>query len=314
MTTSRDNDNVLQFTGNGEPQVTIRKGPQQWGIAHTQEHFKDAQWTFYADGRFLFTPSALLRLKKDLPPMTGTYALQGSTIEFAGQQQISPSTSISLDGTIRLQEEQILLHAVYTLASHTQLIALVQQQLSQGVAAPSPLSVVAYGSVMVPSVCKIALQGKVDAHAFGPLSGTLKILPNASRLDTNPFMVELTMDDPNGLGAIYWTSFLPYIDNQGELISEIKFLSDKQLCLTVAQNQNRLSPSWSTLLSLGGRSSLREEIPIGAWAIDSTLHLSLQDDTLSGEIHARGCSYAHHPDTGPFSVYDARLTGKRLIL
>src|SRR5579885_1456521 len=311
MTMSRDNDNACQFTGDGEPQVTIRKGPQQWGITNTQEHFKDAQWTFYADGRFLFMPSALIRLKKDLQPMTGTYSLQGSAIEFTGLQQLSPSASTSLDGTIRLQGEQILLHAVYTLTSHIQLIALIQQQLSQGVAAPSPLSAVAYGGVMVPSVFKIALQGKVDAHAFGPLPGTLKIMPNAARLDTNPFMVELTMDDPNSLGAIYWTSFLPYIDNQGELISEIKFLSDGQMCLTVTCNQNRLSPSWSTLLSLGERSSLREEIPIGAWAIDGTLLLSLQDDALSGEIHARGCSYAHHPDTGPFSIYDAQLTGKR---
>jgi hypothetical protein len=311
MILNKNDENPWQFIGDGELHVTVHKGPQQWSIAHTIEHFKNAQWAFYADGRFVFTPPALVALRKDLQPMMGRYSLEDSTIEFAAEQYISQSTSSSLDGTIHQQGEQMLLHAVYTLASHTPLIVVIEQPLSQlaQMAIASPLPVKMYGRVAVPSAFTIELEGVVDSRSFGPLPATLKILPTTSPLDTNPFMVELALEDPNILGAIYWTSFLAYIHDQGELISKIEILSDSQLRLTVTYNQNRLTPSWSTFLQIGSK-----DIPVGAWALDGTMTLFVQDDTISGEIRARGCTYADHPDTGPFSIYQAQLTGKKLVI
>lgn len=54
MITDSNHNTFQQFIGDGEPHITVHQGPQQWGITHTIEHFKDAQWTFYADGRFFF--------------------------------------------------------------------------------------------------------------------------------------------------------------------------------------------------------------------------------------------------------------------
>lgn len=313
MITDRDNENPLQFIGDGELHITVHKGPQQWGITHAIEHFKDAQWTFHANGHFVFTPLVLVALRKDLQPMMGRYSLEDSTIEFAAEQYISQSTSSSLDGAIHRQGEHMLLHAVYTLSSHTPLIVVIEQLLSPlaHTAIASSLPVKMYGRVAVPSVFAIELEGVVDSRPFGPLPAMLKILPTTSPLDTNPFMVELTLEDPTILGAIYWTSFLGYINNEDELISRIDILSDSQVRLTATNNQNRLTPSWSTFLQIGGYISRSEDIPVGAWALNGTMALSLQDDAISGEIRARGCSYADHPDTGPFSIYQAQFTGKR---
>jgi hypothetical protein len=196
--------------------------------------------------------------------------------------------------------------------SNSQIVALVHQRLSRYVVAPVYTGT--SRDIVVPSIFDVLLQGNVDTYAFQSLSGTLKILPGSSSMDANPFVVELAMQDPQIPGAIYWTSFLNYTRNRGEQISKIEFLAANQIRLTAAHNQNRLSPSWSTLMRFKGHINSLVDMPIGAWAMEGALVFSVLGNTISGDIHAHGYSYADYPGIDLPSIYAARFTGQKKVV
>jgi hypothetical protein len=352
MNNEKKNGFTEHLIGTGEVCITLKKGSQH-SIPYVHKRFSYAQWTFRADASFLLTAPPEVQ---DLVPLVGTHTSNEAIIEFACEQQLSKSTTVTVDGIIHLQAEPILLQAIYMIDSKEQMVAQIHQLLSQAIVTAEPVPEVPhidsrYG-ITVPTVFGISVRGTVDAQPFGPLAGTLEIRQCSSPTDTNPFIVELNIEESEKLkrpGAIFWTSFCKQTNMWGEVggmqISIVELLTDSQIAVRVSNNQYPF-PSWSTLGTLETPMSVTEdiceigteigltddemvsisatlhvqkqlrgeldsntkqELIVSATATDGILTFSIQDDLLSGEIHARGHTLLEHAST-----YDASLTGKRL--
>ena len=70
--------------------------------------------------------------------------------------------------------------------------------------------------LQVPSTFRISLGGTVDAQPFGPLPGTLQIVPSAPG-DPNPFAVTLLTAALDTQGSLSWSSFTPRHVGPGEV-------------------------------------------------------------------------------------------------
>jgi hypothetical protein len=101
--------------------------------------------------------------------------------------------------------------------------------------------------IQIPSVFEITLQGKTGEQPFGPLPGTLMIMPSAPQ-DPNPFSVTLTMDTQTIVnGWITWNSFIPLKDHYCDI-----YVKKEQIHLEIRSDENYIWPlNWYTVLQNG---------------------------------------------------------------
>ncbi|MUG97368.1 hypothetical protein F7734_35585 [Scytonema sp. UIC 10036] len=222
-------NSMLRLTGEGEPEIKLLKGIQ-WRTQHTQLIFKGAEWTFYTDGRFFFTaPVQTANSSTELFTICGTYSKVGNKFAFEGERRVA-SSSISLDGTICINGDNIDLNVIYTNSIYQRQIARISQKLAKQlqavVNAPkienNPVSlkqkpgsetltleedgVLKINKFQDISIFRVSLEGKTEAGFFGPLPGLLYITQSSS--SQKPFAVDL-MINPKLLvtnGGIIWNS------------------------------------------------------------------------------------------------------------
>jgi len=167
---------IMRWEGTQVPTVQMLKGKQAW-IESVQRVFQGGIWTFYSDGKFVFTASP--NTPSTLFPITGTYTQRTNEIQFQAEKQ-SDDTKVALDGTIRGQGKTATLEILYTVSGpFAQEVAQISQGLSP---ASSSSSQTAIQGIPVPSIFEISLQGKTDNQSFGPLIGKLQIT-TPSKLD-----------------------------------------------------------------------------------------------------------------------------------
>jgi CHAT domain-containing protein len=159
--------------------------------------------------------------------------------------------------------------------------------------------------IQVPSSFRLSLRGKTEAKQFGPLSGTLRILPSADG-STNPFYVLLKTDSDKVNGSLYWSS--AFTNQTGQKASSRITVNGNQVHLEVIPTQGQLltDVSWFTLVS-GKLGDLTERSPIPTSVKQGTLTFSIQGNSISGKIVAEGTSYFNS-----LSNYEAEFTGQIL--
>jgi CHAT domain-containing protein len=303
MTQSNPSKNLrssFRLTGAKEPKIEILKGAQ-WGEERTRRMFERASWLFHPDGRFLFIPSQNTDVRLDLFPISGNYSKVDDRFEFQGERQSPSGTSASVDGIIDINGENILLNVIYTVAAMaSQKIAKISQTLfRQPQAASSELKII--DGTRVPSIFRISLKGKTEAHPFGPLPGILKILPRYPG-DPNPFFVTFSTDTMDTNGSILWDSFTHLRFGQGKPNGEI-IVRGNQVRLEVKTSENiRVGLTWFTQT----RGELVPDIPVGVTVKSGTFTFSIKGKRISGEIHASGIS-----DFNQSSAYEAQFIGQR---
>jgi hypothetical protein len=229
-------DNELHLIGRGLPTISFLKR-EQWGEEATQQVFQGAIWMFRPDGTFIFTRSAVANFRDYL--IEGVYTQADTIIEFHGE-----AGSTSLDGVLHLQENTIQLQALYAIQAKK--VVGVVQTLSQYSRAVAHMHQVNIGGFQIPTIYRLSLSGKVDEHTFGPLPGTLDLLP-ATGKDPGPFLVQLATDSLTDIGHLYWTTFIYFLDGGGTLESTIVLTGNGQARLEVAQGHSLMGPSWSTI-------------------------------------------------------------------
>jgi hypothetical protein len=295
-------EHILNLVGVGEPHITFLKGGQ-WGPERTIGVFKGGAWTLYTDGTFLFQPPLVADVRDDLYPIQGTCTLVNGILEFQGMQQSESGTASSaLDGTMKMRYGTVCLDVIHTVASSMQQIVRVTQMLSSKLIVedqPAPFSIAGF---YIPLVYSIVLAGNVDGNTFGPLNGSLKLLP-PGRADSNPFRLELTTEYTRSTGSLFWTSFLQYLHGQGLQCSKITICEDDQVILETLENVNPVSPSWFTTQVVPAIGQIMQ----GVTGEQGQLAISPRAEHLSGTIHAKGTS-----DLGQNSIYQAQILGQIL--
>lgn len=292
---------TLSLTGTKEPQFQNLQGAW-WGTEQLQVMFLGANWIFSDDNTFVFAPPPMANVSDDLYPIFGTYSKVDNIWKFQGERQWGGS-STSVDGTIFLEGDKAVLDAIYTVsAMDSQKIARISQTLSQGnvQATYSPPKTEIEG-IKVPSVFKISLQGETDDKSFGTLSGILKIKPNHSTKNPNPFVVTLETDARDRNGSLSWIS--------EEVLSSVKSQ------ITVNNNQVSLqlksSPSSGIFPDLtwwafpSSRVNESNNSPLVVTGIEGALIFKIQNNQISGTIKATGNSSAWQSST-----YQANFTGE----
>jgi CHAT domain-containing protein len=329
-------EQLLELTSIDRPQIEILRGVS-FGSERIRGIFQGAGWTFYPNGKFTFTPQNSLIS----PPISGTYAKVGNNFEFQGEYTSEVIATVSIDGTIRINEENLVLDAIYTDSASPQRIVRISQILAKGKSnqkiEPVPRSENSVrtdqaeinnnltrelealgidGSVLekkiegitIPSIFKISLEGKTEKGAFGPLSGYVFISepPSKSR---NPFSVTLAVNpDLYGTNTNGWI-----VLNSEEAGKEVPNI---QIQAKNGKVRLELSPSKvmpSSTYSLGANESspdLNRLVLID----NAILTFSVEGNQISGDIKASGIIYPAGADEylsdAKQSTYEAKLTGE----
>jgi len=121
---------LLELTGTQEVETEnlLTERGASFGTEDIQQLFQGAGWTFYPDGRFTFTPPSQLRVNT---PISGTYVKVGNNFEFQAEQT-SEANTISVDGTIRFNEENPVLDAIHINSDYRHQIVRISQVLAKG--------------------------------------------------------------------------------------------------------------------------------------------------------------------------------------
>src|SRR6266516_1652137 len=280
------NLNELHLIGTDTPTVSFLRG-EQWGTESTQELFRGATWIFRPDGTFAFMRSAVSNFREYL--IEGVYTEADTIIEFHGE-----AGPTSLDGILHFQENTIQLQAL-SMIEAKKVVKVVQtlSQHSQVVARAHRINI---GGFQIPTTYRFSISGKVDEHTFGPLLGTLDLLPAIGK-DPGPFLVQLTTDSLTDVGHLHWTTFIHFLDGGGTLESTIVLTGNGQARLEVVPSHSLMSPSWSSVSReetvqgmtgpivavIGGLS-----LPVAAES--GTLTFAVQSHHLFGTVFATGKS------------------------
>lgn len=304
-------DNELRLRGAEAPVLTLLRG-EQWSTERTQELFHDAIWTFCPDGSFTLQPSPILRARGSLSPLKGTHRSRGALIEFHEEQENDLRTNASLDGFLSLRKEGYQVELIYSVGAR-QIVNIVQM-LSPDLSSPAHLVRTGVGGFQVPSAFRFFLNGHVDGQTFGPLPGTLTVLPT-SAADPNPCDVQCVTASLQEVGALSWLSFVRMEYGQSEVISRV--LSDENgMRVVVEKGLYPLSPSWCALIPEELFADVQGLLPPGTGgrtipvtAESGQLLLTIENHQLAGLVHAQGLSAL-----GQSSRYEAHLAGQQIEL
>lgn len=116
----------IELTGVNEAKVEEILRGISFGVEGIRAIFKGARWTFYPDEKFTFTP-----LFESNTSISGTYTKVDSKFEFRGER-ISEFRTVSIDGTIHLNEENPVLDAICADSQSPQRIVRISQVLAKG--------------------------------------------------------------------------------------------------------------------------------------------------------------------------------------
>jgi hypothetical protein len=119
---------MLILIGANDPAINFLQD-ETTETASASAVFKGSIWALSPDGTFLFQPSLLASMRNNLNPIKGYYTLIGDRVEFQGKQQSVQGIKSSLNGTINLQVDTILLDVDYTAAEATHHTTHLTQKL-----------------------------------------------------------------------------------------------------------------------------------------------------------------------------------------
>ena len=307
---------LLNLQGSSNPTINLLRGIQE--EQSIQGIFKGANWIFYPDGKFIFTPSQINSSRVKLSPISGTYKQFEDRLEFQAMQQ-SSNLQVSLDGVIRKDGKGWLLDAIYTNSSwqDPRQIARVIQSLTSEIikqpviesttaSQPQPNSYILPSEIKIPelesirsssiSTFDIIFEGKTESGAFSRIPGFLFI--TFIKDSKSPLSISLGVD-PTLIG----TTNGGFILNTNEVKDpSVQIQSNSsQLQIEFKPSKKMRAINWWTLSV--GKSTSSEPIPV--MGESATVNLSIQGEQVTGEIYARGISSDDKPST-----YDARITGR----
>ncbi|NES76672.1 MULTISPECIES: CHAT domain-containing protein [unclassified Okeania] len=327
-------EQLLELTGRDEPQIEILRGVS-FGTERIQRIFQGAGWTFSDNGKFTFTP----QFSQFDSPRYGTYTKVGSNFEFQGEQASDDNSTISIDGTIRINQENLILDVVYTNSGSPQQIARISQSLTKGRATQKPEPVPSSENleeteideiigdletelealcinddliekeiegIKTPSEFKIFLEGKTDRGVFSSLPGTLFIQETAPG-SQSPFSISLVIE-PDLYGTNGWI----FLTSQeaGQETPNIQIQANN------GQVRLELSPSKAmrqTTYTLGADES-SPDLDRSVLIENAILTFSVEGNRISGEIKASGIQFPAGADEyfsdAEQSTYEAQLTGE----
>ena len=316
---------MLKLTGINEPQIEILRGAS-FGAERIQGIFQGGGWTFYTNGKFTFTQFFTSQFPQVDPPISGTYTKVGSNFEFQGEHASDDNSTISIDGTIRINRENLVLDAIYTSSDSPQQIARISQYLTKGRAIQKPEPVPSSENsveteraeinddlmekeiegIKIPSQFRISLEGKTDKGAFSSLPGTLFINETAPG-SQSPFSITLAIN-PDLFGTNGWMGLTS--EEAGRETPNIKIQANN------GQVRLEFSPSEvmrSTTYTLGADESspdLNRQVLIE----NGILTFTVEGNQISGEIKADGIIFPGGADeyfsNAEQSTYEAKLTGE----
>lgn len=326
---------LLELTPLNEPQIDMLRGAS-FGVERIWQIFQRGEWTFYTNGKFTFTS----QFSQVDCLISGTYAKVGSNFEFQSGQAFDDNTTISIDGTICINEENLVLDAIYTSSNSPQQIARISQYLTKGRATQKTEPVTSSENnleteraeinddlmaqlealginddliekeiegIKIPSQFKISLEGKTNKGAFSSLPGTLFITNKTHKESQSPFSISLAIN-PDLFGT---NGFIV-------LNSEENNQEDPNTRIHVSNNQVRLEFSLSefmrsTTYTLGADESspdLYRQVLIE----NAILTFTYEGNQISGEIKASGIILPGGADEyfsdAEKSTYEAKLTGE----
>jgi hypothetical protein len=294
-------EQTLTLIGADEPRVTLLAGDRQRTTCIINI-FKGGIWTLYQNNTFVFQAAPTNDKRSGSYSVSGSYtSIDDGVVTIHAIQQHQTNSDI-LDGVMRVQGESIQMEIIKTCTSTqaSDCVAHISQTLypqpTRDRTAQAPKT-----DIALPSIYRIVLNGRVDDDTFGPIHGTLKLLPTRDP-DTNPFCVELTTERKANIGSIFWSSFLPRPEKEG-LQCAIIVLIEQQVLLTTTGKPNAVSPSWFTM---------KTSLELGR-AVQSVsgqqgqMTLAPDHQHISGMIYLQGISN-HRQD----STYQAYITGSRI--
>lgn len=318
----KETENQLLLTGSEEIEIQILKGGQRieesirkllrekkillsdedyiWKI------FVGARWVFYPDGQFFFIPSPIVNLDTKLFPLSGTYVKVEDTFKFQGERQSPEGDIACVDGIIHTNGEIFRAEFIYSRDKTSEKISQVLSQNAQ----PPSIKIETIEGIEVPSTFNISLEGKTEAQSFGPLSGTLQILPCDHPNDPNPFFVKLHTEILDGVnGQFLWRSFSGSSIGEGTVNGAIT-LNNGQVCIEfqpIPIRELRVGLTWDTI----NQGEMAAYLPtVGVDVNHGTLTFVIQGDRVSGSIHASGTVFGLGSAS---STYEAEFTGQRQL-
>ncbi|MEC4819081.1 MAG: PDZ domain-containing protein, partial [Scytonema sp. PMC 1069.18] len=328
----------LELTPLNEPQIDILRGAS-FGAEGIWQIFQGGEWTFYTNGKFTFTS----QFSQVDPPISGTYAKVGTNFEFQSEQAFDDNSTISIDGTICINEENLVLDAIYTNSNSPQQIARISQYLITGraIQKPEPLSglensfetqrveindddlmtqLEALGinddliekeieGIKIPNQFRISLEGKTDKGAFSSLPGTLLIInKTASEFQSQSHLSITLAVNPELFGT---NGFI--VINSEENSKEAPNTQ-----INVSNNQVRLEFSSSdfmrsTTYTLGAYES-SPDLYRQVLVENGILTFTVEENQISGEVKASGIIPPRDANkyfsNAERSTYEGKLTGE----
>ena len=330
---------LLEVTGLDDIEIEILRG-SSFGEESIRRIFQGGEWEFYPNGKFTFT-----QFFQDDSPISGTYEKVGNNFEFQGEQVSDVNSTISIDGTIHINEEEIFLEAIFISSDSPQQIARISQSLTKGKAVQKSeqslssekslenekaeinddliaelealeaelealginpdLTEKEIDGIKIPSQFRISLEGKTDKGVFGSLSGTLYI--NESALGSqSPVSVSLAIN-PDLYGTNGWISLNS--EEAGRETPNIQIQTNNGQVLLELSPSEVMRSSTYTLGADETSSDLNRPVLIE----NGILTFAVEGNQISGEIKASGIVF---PDAGKHlsdaeqTTYEAKLTGE----
>ncbi|MDJ0902492.1 MAG: CHAT domain-containing protein [Xenococcus sp. MO_188.B8] len=292
----------------------------QLAAIHIQNTFKSAEWKFYCNNQFIFTPSSTFKLPSELFPILGIYSKIGEIIKFQGEKIVDKS-SVSIDGTIHFNGDNFVLDAIYTLSlqSDSQQIVRVSQTLTRQsfstvkesklerksiLIEPQPVNnfpnipEINDSEVEITQIFKILLNGQTEVGKFDSLPGFLFLTPSKDsqlpinvQLSTNPeFLI-----NHGGIHCNFeeFETLEPNIQIEG---------NEHQFCIRVREGTPQVT--WYTLPL---EQSSNDPVPV--IIENAVLSLKIQRDEVVGEIKGSGFYSTNSSELYP-STYEAKFTGE----
>jgi hypothetical protein len=321
----RETKNQLLLTGSEEIEIQILKGGQRIEESirkllrekkillpdedYIWKMFVGARWVFYPNGQFFFIPSPTVNFDTKLFPLSGTYVKVEDTFKFQGERQSPEGDIACVDGIIHTNGEIWSAEFIYSRDKTSEKISQVLSQNAQ----PPSIQIETIEGIEVPSTFNISLEGKTEAQSFGPLSGTLQILPCHHPNDPNPFLMKLHTEILYGVnGRFLWQSFSGSSIEEGTANGAIA-LNNGQVCIEfqpIAIRELRIGLTWDTI----NQGEMAEYLPtVGVDVNQGTLTFVIQGDRVSGSIRASGTVFDLLSTDSASSTYEAEFTGQRQV-
>ncbi len=315
---NNDLEGMFGDQGKGELHIQIWKGTQLAAV-QAQNTCRGAQWRFYSNNQFVFTPP-VDALSSRLFPLVGMYSEVDELIRLRGEKIIE-ADSTSIDGVARIEGDNLILDIVYTLSVQTstqQILRIIQTLTRRQVVEKgefnlednlipvesrsanqsiNPLETDNFENEMI-QIFKVCLKGQTEAGVFDSLPGHLFLTPNKD--SEFPAGVQLLIDPESliGNGGIVWT-----FENSKTLASNSQIEGNSHH-FRIQALEGTPQVAWYTLPLENPSSD-----PTPVTVENAVLSLTIQDKRITGNIQGSGVYSTGSSEIYP-SIYQARVTGE----